>query len=79
MKPGRKPIPTQLKLLTGNPGKQKLNKQITLDDCDMPECPKHLESYARDEWNRLVGGLYNTGLLIEIKIRGQSRPRQSGL
>jgi P27 family predicted phage terminase small subunit len=52
---GRKPVPTVLKLLRGNPGKRALNrlepKPARLD----PECPAELtDADARGEWVRSI-------------------------
>lgn len=47
---GRKPKPTKLKILEGNPGKQRLPKGEPMPDTEMPEAPEHLDKYAREEW-----------------------------
>lgn len=64
--PGRKPKPTKLKILEGNPGKQKLPKGEPMPDAKMPEAPGHLDGYGREEWDRIAHGLYTLGILSEI-------------
>ena len=50
---GRKPKPTALKKLEGNPGKRELNTKEPVPEKGMPDCPKWLLSEAKVEWNRL--------------------------
>lgn len=50
---GRKPKPTALKKLEGNPGKRKLNTKEPVPAKGMPECPRWLLPEAKEEWNRL--------------------------
>lgn len=52
--PGRKPKPTALKVLQGNPGKRKLNHEEPAYGPGAPERPAWLEGYAREEWDRLI-------------------------
>jgi P27 family predicted phage terminase small subunit len=47
---GRKPKPTALKLLRGNPGKRPLNKFEPKPEDTPPECPEHLSQLAKEEW-----------------------------
>lgn len=63
---GRKPKPTRLKLLTGNPGKHPLNPNEPHPDCATPECPPELGPVAREEWNRLVGELAALRMLTNL-------------
>lgn len=37
---GRKPKPTDLKKLEGNPGKKKLNVKEPIPEKEMPDCPE---------------------------------------
>lgn len=60
---GRKPIPTKLKVLMGNPGKQKLPKGEPETPEGMPEMPVFLDGYAKEEWDRLAPGLHAMGVL----------------
>ena len=51
---GRKPKPTALKKLEGNPGKRKLNTKEPVPEKGMPDCPKWLLP-GRDISSRLPG------------------------
>ena len=66
MKPGTKPKPTHLKLVTGNPGKRKLNSKEAKPRALIPGPPVHLTTDAVEEWNRVATDLYNLGVLSEI-------------
>lgn len=67
---GRKPVPTALKLLRGNPGKRRLNELEPRPEAAVPRCPAFLDGEARKEWRRLSRRLAGLGLLTEID-RGQ--------
>ena len=60
---GRKPKPTALKLLDGNPGKRPLNEREPLMLQGLPEPPEWLDAEARAEWDRIVPELAEMGLL----------------
>jgi hypothetical protein len=62
MTAGRKPKPTALKLLTGNPGGRKLNANEAKPDLAQPTPPDFLNDHAKVEWGRIVGTLFRTGL-----------------
>ena len=47
---GRKPKPTALKKLEGNPGKRKLNTKEPVPGKGMSDCPKWLLPEAKEEW-----------------------------
>ena len=66
MKPGTKPKPTHLKLVTGNPGKRTLNRKEAKAKASIPVAPHHLTADAVEEWNRVATELYNLGILSEI-------------
>lgn len=63
---GRKPKPTAVKKLEGNPGKRKLNTKEPVPGKGMPDCPKWLLPDAREEWKRLSEKLNQMGVLTEI-------------
>lgn len=63
---GRKPKPTHLKLVTGNPGKRALNENEPKPPPSLPSPPSHLDEEARLEWERLSEQLYALGCLSEI-------------
>lgn len=48
---GRKPKPTALKVLEGNPGHRPLNKKEPLPKGRLPRCPDWLEDDARRNGN----------------------------
>ena len=62
---GRKPKPTAIKELEGNPGKRKLNKKEPKPDKGMPVCPDWLLPEAKAEWKRLSEKLSQMGVLTE--------------
>jgi len=51
---GRRPTPTRMKILTGNPGKRPLNVNEPRPEAAIPECPPELGPVAQKEWQRLV-------------------------
>lgn len=65
---GRKPKPTALKKLEGNPGKRKLNTKEPVPEKGMPDCPKWLLPEAKEEWKRLCQKLSEMGVLTEIDM-----------
>ncbi len=62
---GRKPKPTKLKLLTGNPGKRPLNDREP-QPVGKAECPEWLSDEAKTEWRRLSEQLETLGLLSSL-------------
>ena len=63
---GRRPKPTRLKVLTGNPGKRPLNHEEPRPAPEIPECPPELGPVARREWDRLVGELGKLKLVTNL-------------
>jgi P27 family predicted phage terminase small subunit len=63
---GRRPKPTRLKLLTGNPGKRPLNHDEPQPEAAIPECPPELSPLARKEWDRLAGELGALRMLTNL-------------
>lgn len=63
---GRKPKPTAVKELAGNPGKRALNKKEPKPATGTPVCPAHIKGVARTEWNRLITELAEMGLLSKV-------------
>jgi P27 family predicted phage terminase small subunit len=63
---GRKPKPTHLKAITGNPGKHPLNPHEPRPGISVPECPPELSEAAKREWQRLVGELASLNLLTNF-------------
>lgn len=65
---GRKPKPTALKVLEGNPGKRSLNTKEPKPKSSAPKCPTWLEAEAKKEWRRMSKQLEMLGLLTEIDM-----------
>src|SRR5580698_4303152 len=63
---GRRPKPTRMKLLTGNPGKRPMNMHEPKPDPVVPDCPAELGPVARREWDRLAGELGKLKLLTTL-------------
>jgi P27 family predicted phage terminase small subunit len=68
--PGRRPTPTYLKLLKGNPGKRRLNKNepVPRIPASAPEPPAFLSDIAKEEWARVSGELYAMHLLTTVDV-----------
>jgi P27 family predicted phage terminase small subunit len=65
---GRKPKPTALKELEGNPGKRPLNKKEPKPKKKAPRCPSWLEKDAKKEWKRMSKKLESLGILTEVDL-----------
>lgn len=66
---GRKPKPTAIKKLAGNPGKRKPNGEepkLPAAAAAKPDCPPHLDGPARHEWQRVADLLHSAGLLTQV-------------
>jgi len=64
---GRKPKPTNLKVLNGNPGKRPLNQNEPKPK-GRPRCPSWLHDDAKKEWKRLAPELERLGLLTMVDM-----------
>jgi P27 family predicted phage terminase small subunit len=60
---GRKPIPTTLKVLSGNPGRRPLNDREPTPMPGGPECPDWPDDEAKAEWQRICAELQGMGIL----------------
>lgn len=65
---GRKPIPTAIKELEGNPGKRQLNQNEPQPKKKAPKCPVWLEAEAKKEWKRTARQLEELGILTEVDM-----------
>jgi len=65
---GRKPKPTALKMLEGNPGKRPLNENEPKPPKGTIRCPTWLEAEAKKEWRRLAPSLEAMGVLTTADI-----------
>lgn len=63
---GRRPKPTRLKVLTGNPGRRPLNEDEPQPEVVIPECPPELGPVAKREWDRLAAELVALKLLTNL-------------
>lgn len=62
---GRRPKPTHLKLVTGNPGKRAINKREPKPARMVPSCPDYLSRTGQVAWGRLTVLLDRMGVLTE--------------
>ncbi|EPR3212970.1 phage terminase small subunit P27 family [Klebsiella pneumoniae] len=60
---GRRPKPTHLKVVTGNPGKRKLNDKEPTPAKEIPSPPAHLTDWGKVVWGRLTVLLDGMGVL----------------
>ncbi len=60
---GRKPKPTLLKVLDGNPGKRPIDNSEPHPSEGVPDRPDWLDTEARAEWNRVTVELTDMGML----------------
>lgn len=60
---GRKPKPTAIKELEGNPGKRPLNANEPRPERKAPRCPAWLDTEAKREWRRMGKVLEQMGML----------------
>lgn len=65
---GRKPTPTAIKELEGNPGKRPLNENEPKLAKKAPTCPKWLEPEAKKEWRRLAKQMEEIGILTQVDM-----------
>jgi P27 family predicted phage terminase small subunit len=65
---GRKPLPTSLKLLRGNPGKRPLNHNEPKPTTRLPRAPDHLSVEAKKEWRRAGRFLLTLGLISDLDL-----------
>jgi P27 family predicted phage terminase small subunit len=62
---GRKPKPTALKLIQGNPGRRPIEPELKVPPA-IADCPAHLDAEARKEGERVAPQLYELGLLTAL-------------
>ena len=63
---GRRPKPTRIKVLAGNPGKRPLNPHEPRPEPVLPDCPDVLSPLARVEWERLSAELAKLDLITHL-------------
>ena len=67
---GRKPKPTAIKKLEGNPGKRKLNTKEPIPAKGMPNCPEWLMPEAKKEWERRADLMNQRGVFYRSGYGG---------
>lgn len=66
---GRKPKPTALKLVMGNPGRRPpLVANEAAPPLSRPDPPAHLGDLAKVEWGRVIDRLFQCGLMTDIDV-----------
>ncbi len=63
---GRKPKPTRIKRLHGNPGRRPLNGAEAMPEPATPSPPEFLSDEAKQEWSRVSDQLFRLGLLSQL-------------
>lgn len=63
---GRKPTPSHLKLVKGNPGRRPMNAQEPKPSRSRPSAPAHMSDKARETWGYVSGLLDRMGILTDI-------------
>lgn len=64
--PGRRPKPTHLKIIEGNPGGRPLNRNEPTPEPVAPDMPDWLSPYAQEEWKRVVPELVKLNLIGRV-------------
>lgn len=74
--PGRKPKPTQMHILNGNPSKIRIEDRISNEvkmkeygPGEFPPAPEWLDAVAKEEWNRVAPMLSSCKLLTEADTK----------
>ena len=67
---GRKPKPTALTVLEGNPGNRPLNNKEPQPEKKAPRGPSWLEPEAKKEWKRMAKTLEAIGVLTQMDKAG---------
>lgn len=64
---GGRPKPTSLQLIMGNPSKKApAVANEARPPSSRPEPPEHLSELARIEWHRVIGRLFECGLMTDV-------------
>ncbi len=63
---GRKPTPTNIRILKGNPGHRPLPENEPVPETCIPSPPDHLDGESLKEWKRITSELHTLGLLSNI-------------
>jgi P27 family predicted phage terminase small subunit len=63
---GRKPKPTAVKLLSGNPGKRAINRSEPRPQIELPPAPEYLGDDEKHKWAAVVKELHPLGLVTTV-------------
>lgn len=63
---GRKPLPTEFKVISGEKRKHRLNPGEPRPDISIPEPPAFLSAEALKEWNRITPELERLGIITVL-------------
>ncbi len=63
---GRRPKPTEIRRLEGNPGRRPLNDNEPQIESELPPCPEHLSDRAKTVWQELGAELAACGVLTRL-------------
>lgn len=69
---GRRPLPTSVKKLRGNPGKRKLSKDEPAPKCSDPICPPELSKAAKKEFKEILPILREMKVVTEADAKALS-------
>lgn len=67
-KSGRRPIPSAIKKLRGNPGRRPLNENEPAPELVLPPAPASLSEVGKSKWDEMAIMLYNQGILTEMDL-----------
>ena len=70
---GRRPKPSHLKVVTGNPGKRKLNDKEPTPAREIPSPPAHLTDWGKVAWGKLTVLLDGMGVLTVADVLALER------
>jgi len=70
---GRKPLPSGVKGLFGNPGKRRLNEQEPKPAIGLPDPPHELDDQAKAIWDRVGEQLVQLGVMTVIDANALAR------
>ncbi len=76
---GRRPKPTHLKVVSGNPGKRKLNDKEPTPAREIPSPPAHLTDWGKVAWGRLTVLLDGMGVLTVADTLALERLKKHAL
>jgi len=62
---GRKPKPTHLKLVDGNPGRRPITADGFRPEACIPDPPEHLKGEALSEWQRVTAVLHRSRMISD--------------